>query len=96
MGSQIGVSLVRVRRREAILRRRTLTDRQWAIIEQRVRAGKATGIGHVIMDAAYDPDHPSAFIAGDQGAAAHIKRNPTRLEDRPIDWVLYKERHQME
>ncbi|QBX99393.1 hypothetical protein E2K80_00505 [Rhodophyticola sp. CCM32] len=27
------------------------------------------------------------------GATAHIKRNPTRREDHPIDWMLYKERH---
>ena len=55
-----------------------------------------TGVGHVVMDAAYDADHLRAFIAVDLGATAHIKRNPTRREDRPIDWVLYKERHLVE
>ena len=29
-------------------------------------------------------------------ATAHIKRNPTRREDRPIDWALYAERHLIE
>lgn len=48
------------------------------------------------MDAAYDADHLRAFIADDLGATAHIKRNPNRREDRPIDWALYKERHLVE
>lgn len=48
------------------------------------------------MDAAYDADHLRDFIANDLGAVAHIKRNPTRREDRPIDWTLYKERHLVE
>ena len=40
---------------------------------------------HVIVDAAYDADY--------LGAMAHIKRNPPRRKDRPVDWLLYKERH---
>ncbi len=48
------------------------------------------------MDAAYDADYLRAFIADDLGAIAHIKRSPTRREDRPIDWALYKERHLVE
>ncbi len=55
-----------------------------------------TDTQHVIMDAAYDADYLRAFIADDLGAIAHIKRNPTRREDRPIDWALYKERHLVE
>ena len=51
---------------------------------------------HIIMDAAYDADHLRNFIANDLGATAHIKRNPTRREERPIDWALYKERHLVE
>jgi len=51
---------------------------------------------HVIMDAAYDADHLRSYIAEDLGAKAHIKRNPTRREDRSIDWMLYKERHLVE
>ena len=51
---------------------------------------------HVIMDAAYDADHIRSFIADGLGAIAHIKRNPTRREDRFIDWNLYKERHLVE
>ena len=54
------------------------------------------GVGHVIMDAAYDADHLRSFIADDLGATAHIKRNPTRREGRPIDWALYKERQLVE
>lgn len=53
-------------------------------------------VGHVIMDAAYDADYLREFIADDLGATAHIKHNPTRKEDRPIDWLLYKERHLVE
>ena len=55
-----------------------------------------SGVGHVIMDAAYEADHLRDFIAKDLGAVAHIKRNPTRREDRPIDWMLDKERHLVE
>lgn len=55
-----------------------------------------SGVGNVIADAAYDADHLREFICNDLGAVAHIKRNPTRREDRPIDWVLYKERHLVE
>jgi transposase len=54
------------------------------------------GVGHVIMDAAYDADPLRAFIANDLCAKAQIKRNTHRLEDRPIDWALYKERHLVE
>ena len=47
-----------------------------------------SGVGHVIMDLAYDADHLRIFIADDLGAMAHIKRNPTRRENRPIEWML--------
>lgn len=53
------------------------------------------GVGHVIADAAYDADTLRAFIA-DLGATAHIKANPGRAITPPIDWSLYKERHQVE
>lgn len=55
-----------------------------------------SGVDHVIMDAAYDADYLRDFIADELDATAHIKRNPTRNEDRPIDWTLYKERHLVE
>ena len=55
-----------------------------------------TGVGHVIADAAYDADPLRAFIANDLGASAHIKANPSRTQKPPIDWSLYKERHQIE
>ena len=45
----------------------------------------------MIMDAAYDADHPRIFIADDLNAMAQIKRNLTRREDRPIEWMLYNE-----
>ena len=48
------------------------------------------------MDTAYDTDDLRDFIAQELEAKAHIKRNPTRREDRPIDWALYKERHLVE
>ena len=48
------------------------------------------------MDAAYDADHLRDFLATALGAVAPIKSNPTRREDRPIDWTLYKERHLVE
>ncbi|AVL54931.1 hypothetical protein CEP88_13100 [Roseobacter denitrificans] len=48
------------------------------------------------LDAAQDADHLRAFIADDLNATAHIKRNPTRQEDRPIDWLLYRERYLIE
>ena len=51
---------------------------------------------HVIADAAYDADPPRAFIANDLGATAQIKANPSRTSKPPIDWRLYKERHQVE
>jgi transposase len=54
------------------------------------------GVGHVIADAAYDADPLRAFIANDLGATAQIKANPGRAMAPPIDWTLYKERHQVE
>ena len=54
------------------------------------------GVGHVIMDAAYDADQLREFIANDLRATAQIKPNPTRSVRRPIDWLLYKERHLVE
>ncbi|KQN78859.1 transposase [Sphingomonas sp. Leaf62] len=54
------------------------------------------GVGHVIADAAYDADPLRAFIADDLGATAQIKANPSRTAKPPIDWRLYKERHQVE
>ena len=54
------------------------------------------GVDHVIADAAYDSDALRAFIAEDLGATAQIKANPTRKRTHPIDWTLYKERHQIE
>src|SRR3546814_3910649 len=51
---------------------------------------------HVIADAAYDADPLRAFIADDLGATAQIKANPSRTAKPPIDWRLYKERHQVE
>ena len=55
-----------------------------------------SGVDHVIADAAYDSDALRAFIAEDLGATAQIKANPTRKRIHPIDWTLYKERHQIE
>jgi len=75
----------------------TITPGQWGDSPQaRGLIEGLTAAQHVIMDAAYDADHLRAFIADDLGATAHIKRNPTRREDRPIDWALYKERHLVE
>jgi transposase len=54
------------------------------------------GVGHVIADAAYDADPLRTFIANSLGATAHIKANPSRTVKPPIDWRLYKERHQVE
>ena len=54
------------------------------------------GVGHVIADAAHDAGPLRDFIAGDLGAAAQIKANPSRAIAPPIDWRLYKERHQVE
>ena len=48
------------------------------------------------MDAAYEADHLRGFIAEDLGAKARIKRNPSRRKDRPIGWMLYRERHPVE
>jgi transposase len=54
------------------------------------------GVGHVIADAAYDADPLRAFIADELKATAQIKANPSRTGKPPIDWRLYKERHQVE
>lgn len=54
------------------------------------------GVGHVIADAAYDADPLRAFITDNLGAVAQIKANPSRAIAHPIDWRLYKERHQVE
>src|SRR3546814_7213970 len=51
---------------------------------------------HVIADAACDADPLRAFIVDDLGANAQIKANPGRAIAPPIDWRLYKERHQVE
>ena len=75
----------------------TITPGQWGDSPQ--ARGLIEGlpdVGHVIADAAYDADRLRAFIAQTLNATAHIKRNPTRREDRPIDWALYKERHLVE
>ena len=53
------------------------------------------GVGHVIADAAYDADPLRTFIADGLGATAQIKANPSRTAKPPIDWCLYKERHQV-
>lgn len=50
------------------------------------------GVSHVIADA----DPLRAFIADNLGATAQIKANPSRAIAPPIDWRLYKERHQVE
>lgn len=39
----------------------------------------------------YAPSSPPTF-----GATAQIKANPSRTAKPPIDWRLYKERHQVE
>ena len=54
------------------------------------------GVGDVIADAAYDADPLRTFIADDLGATAQIKANSRRAITPPIDWRLYKERHQVE
>lgn len=54
------------------------------------------GVGHVIADAAYEADHLRAFIAGDLGAVAEIKQNPTRSGTKAIYRALNKERHLVE
>lgn len=51
---------------------------------------------HVIADAAYDGNELRDFIENHMAAKAHIKRNPTRKEDRPVDWNLYKEHYPVE
>ncbi|MEM7641665.1 MAG: transposase [Pseudomonadota bacterium] len=55
-----------------------------------------TDAQHVTMDAAYDADHLRSVIAEDLGATAPIKRNPTRRDDRPIDWALSRTRRLVE
>ena len=47
-------------------------------------------------DAAYDADPLRTFITNDLGATVQIKANPSRTGKPPIDWRLYKERHQIE
>ncbi|EFG85675.1 IS5 family transposase [Novacetimonas hansenii] len=54
------------------------------------------GVSHVIADAAYEADPLRAFIADELGATAQIKANPSRAIVPPIEWRLYKERHQIE
>jgi transposase len=77
--------------------RTAITPGQWGDSPQaRGLIEGLKGVSHVITDAAYDADHLRTFTADDLGATAHIKRNPTRREDRYIDWVLYKERHLVE
>ena len=53
-------------------------------------------VGHVIADAAYEADPLRAFIADELGATAQIRANPSRAIVPPIEWRLYKERHQIE
>jgi transposase len=55
-----------------------------------------TGVSHVIADAAYDADTLRAFIVHDLKATAQISANPSRAITPPVDWRLYKERHQVE
>ena len=50
----------------------------------------------MIADAGYDADALRAFIAGELGAVARIKQNPSRAGHKGIDWTLYKERHLVE
>ena len=54
------------------------------------------GVGHVLADTAYDADPLRDFIAQDLGAVAQIKAHPGRAVAHPIDWRIYKERHQVE
>ena len=76
---------------------RTFGSGQWGDSPQaRGLIEELSGVGHVIMDAAYDADHPRIFIADDLGAMVHIKRNPTCREDRPIEWMPYNECHLVE
>ena len=64
----------------------TITPGQWGDCPQaRGLIEGLEGVGHVIMDAAYDADHLRAFIADDPGATAQIKQNPTRSRRSPID-----------
>ncbi len=49
-----------------------------------------------MADAAYDADYLREFIRDELGATAQIKQNPSRSNPYPIDWMLYKERHQVE
>jgi len=77
--------------------RTAITPGQWGDAPQaRGLIEGLQGVSHVICDAAYDADHLREFIADNLNATAHIKRNPARKEDRPIDWILYKERHLVE
>ena len=54
------------------------------------------GVGHVIADAAYDPNPLRAFITDKLGATAQIKANPSRAIAPALDRRLYRERHQIE
>ena len=69
-------------------------ERQAQVAQPRVRGTGSSS--HVIADAAYDAGPLRDFIAGDLGATAQIKANPSRATAPPIDWRLYKERHQVE
>ena len=68
---------------------RTFGSGQWGDSPQaRGLIEGLSGVGHVIMDAAYDADQLRIFITDDLGTMAHIKRNPSRREGRPIEWML--------
>ena len=72
----------------------TITPGQWGDSPQaRGLIEGLSGDGHVITDTARDADHLRSFTADEPGAMAHVKPNPTRREDRSIDWVLYEKRH---
>ena len=48
------------------------------------------------LDAGYDTEALRRFIADDLRATAQIKRNRSRAGSRPLDRVLYGERHLVE
>lgn len=74
-----------------------ITPGHWADSPQAegLLAGLA-GVSHVIADAGYDTETLRCFIADDLHAVAQIKRNRSRTGSRPLDRVLYKERHLVE
>lgn len=75
----------------------TITPGQWGDCPQaRGLIEGLEGVDHVIADAAYDADYLRDFIAQELSATAHIKSNPSRAIEPPIDWTLYKERHLVE